>query len=136
MSTRCITHIHEMKTLDPNEHIVCSFYRHWDGYPSGHGRDLYEWLKDKGLKNGIGLDFREGKDFNRAGSMAVKLMNHIYNISGCEVIPTGAKNYGEEFTYHIYFRDDKFIIICRDEWEEEEFVIDENRIKEDEEVEE
>ena len=51
MSTRSITHIHEAHTGE--ERIVCSFYRHCDGYPDGHGKDLKEWLEGKRLVNGI-----------------------------------------------------------------------------------
>jgi len=108
MSTRSITHIHESHT--EQETIVCSFYRHHDGYPEGHGKDLQEWLKGKRLINGISSDFVEGRDFNRAGTMAVALMSHIQSISGCEVIPTGDSNYGEEYTYHVYFRDGAFVV--------------------------
>jgi len=110
MSTRSITHIHAAKDLDPDEGIVCSFYRHCDGYPEGHGKDLTEWLKEKHLVNGIGKDFVPGRDFNRAGTMAVPLMQHIQEISGCEVVPTGSSDYGEEYTYHVYYRDGAFVV--------------------------
>lgn len=108
MSTRCITHIHEAHT--GKEQIICSFYRHSDGYKAGHGKDLKEWLEGKRLVNGIGGDFVEGRDFNRAGTMAVQLMAHIQRISGAEVIPTGSSGYGEEYTYNVYFRNGKFVI--------------------------
>lgn len=111
MSTRSVTHIHEAVT--PGEEIICSFYRHHDGYPKGHGKDLAKWLEGKRLVNGIGGDFVQGRDFNRAGTMAVQLMAHIQSISGAEVIPTGASDYGEEFTYHVYFRDGKFVVEIR-----------------------
>ena len=108
MSTRSITHIHESHT--GNENIVCSFYRHCDGYPDGHGKDLKEWLNDKKLVNGISVGFVPGRDFNRAGTMAVPLMKYIQDISGCEVIPTGQTGYGEEYIYDIYFREDAFVV--------------------------
>lgn len=110
MSTRSITHIHEMYELDAEQSIVCSFYRHSDGYPDGHGKDLSTWLNGKNLVNGIRYDFRKGIDFNRAGTMAVKLMEHIQNEDRCEVIPTGSSNIWEEYTYHIYFEHGEFLI--------------------------
>jgi len=103
MSTRSVTHIHQMKSLGSNESVVCSFYRHSDGYPTGHGDDLAKWLKGKGLKNGIGNDFDKSKHFNRAGTMAVKLCNHIQDLSGCELVPTGEENDYLDFVYHVYF---------------------------------
>lgn len=113
MGTRSITHIHEMEGLG-DEEIVCSFFRHWDGYPEGHGQDILNFVEGKRLVNGIGSDFEEGVDFNRAGTFAVPFMQYIQNESGCEVIPTGAKNYGEEYTYHVYFRNGKFQVMVED----------------------
>ena len=112
MSTRSITHIHEMKgdVFGDEEQIVCSFYRHCDGYPTGHGQDLADWLTGKRLVNGISGGFVKGRDFNRSGSMAVHLMAHIESISGCEVVPTGAGDMWEEYTYDVYFRNGEFVI--------------------------
>lgn len=106
MSTRSITHIHEAHT--GREEIICSFYRHSDGYPEGHGKDLNDWLNGKRLVNGVGSDFVPGRDFNRAGTMAVQLMHYIQEVSGCEVIPTGQTGHWEEFIYDVYFRDGTF----------------------------
>jgi hypothetical protein len=108
MSTHCITHIHDAHT--GKEEIVCSFYRHFDGYPDAHGKDLANWLKGKKLVNGIGADHLTGRDFNRAGTMAVSLMNYIQQISGCEVIPRG-KNVLDSYIYDIYFKNGEFEII-------------------------
>ncbi len=112
MGTRSITHIHESNKSD--ERIVCSFFRHSDGYPDGHGKDLAGWLDGKKLVNSIGEGFVEGRDFNRAGTMAVPLMQHIQTLSGCEVISTGDTEYGEEWIYDIYFRDDVFVVMVTD----------------------
>ena len=122
MGTRSITHVHEMDELGGN--IVCSFFRSWDGYPSGHGKDLAEWLKGKNLVNGRTGREKHGRDFNRAGEMAVKLMNHIQEKSGCEVVPTGASDYGEEFTYDIYFRNGNFYLAVDGEHSFPEFRVD------------
>lgn len=45
MSTRCTTHF-----IDGNR-LVAIVYRHCDGYPDGHGRDLLEFLKGEGCTN-------------------------------------------------------------------------------------
>lgn len=99
-----------MDTLEKEPSIVCSFYRHSDGYPEGHGQDLAKWLSGKRLVNGIGSDFLKGRDFNRAGTMAVKLMDHIQEVSGCEVIPTGKGDMWEDYVYNVYFRDGEFFV--------------------------
>lgn len=111
MSTRSVTYIYEMDSLAKNT-LVCSFYRHHDGYPKGHGRDLANFLSGKNLVNGIGINFEPAKDFNRAGTMAVKLMNYIQDISGCEVF-SGDQNFGASYIYRVYF-DDVFWIECEE----------------------
>jgi len=101
-----------MKSLDPTEEIICTFYRHHNGYPEGHGADLAKWLDGKKLVNGITLDQDRSITFNRAGTMAVQLMAYIQKISGCEVLPTGSKDCGEEYIYDIYFRDNEFWVLA------------------------
>ena len=123
MGTHCITNIHEMKSVKPDETIICSFFRHWDGMPEEHGRDLVDWLKGKILVNGIRYGSNEEIEFNRAGTMAVKLMNHIQDISGAEVIPTNSQdNYCVDYIYDIYFRDNKFVVIVDNDKTVEEFI--------------
>lgn len=114
MGTRSITHIHEMKSLCNKEEIVCSFYRQFDGYPSGHGKDLSNWLKSKRLVNGIGAGFKEGADHNRAGQMAIELMHSLKSETSIECMTTGEKGVGEEYIYDIYYRDDDFYISTKD----------------------
>jgi len=48
MSTRSITRVFE-----GDEEIAC-LYRHHDGYPSGHGKDLAEFVASKRIVNGLG----------------------------------------------------------------------------------
>ena len=40
MGTRCLTYVYE-----GNSPLVC-LYRQFDGYPSGHGTELANFLKD------------------------------------------------------------------------------------------
>mgnify|MGYP000852469892 FL=1 len=114
MGTRSVTYIYEMPSLGGK--VICAFFRHWDGYPSGHGVDLVNWLEDKSLVNGYTLG-TPMTAYNRAGTMAVKLMNHIQDISGCEVIPTDTKEWthGEEYIYYVTYAEaaSKFVVYCR-----------------------
>lgn len=113
MSTRSITHIHQMKSLDSNEEVICSFYRHCDGYIAGHCADLVEFLTGKSLKNGIGSDFVEGSDFNRAGAMAIQLCAFIQNETSCEIVPTNSSYPWIDYVYHIYFdKEFKIKVTC------------------------
>ncbi len=116
MGTRSITHIYD--DIHSPAIILCSFYRHWDGYPQSHGVDLAKWLKGKFVVNGKSSDFREGIDFNRIGTLAIPLMAHIQEVSGAEIIPAVADDYGEEYTYRVHFRDGEFDINFEDDDEE------------------
>lgn len=118
MGTRSITHIHEMDSLGSN--VVCSFYRQFDGYPTGHGDDLAKWLEDKALVNGIGSGFVEGSDHNRAGSMAIDLLHDLKKDTSVELIPTESSGMGEEFVYHVFFSDE-FSISCNGNYSGKEF---------------
>ena len=44
MGTRCVTVFKNKQlnwdTNEPESVEVCRFYRHWDGYPDGHGADI------------------------------------------------------------------------------------------------
>ena len=96
MGTRSLTFIHEMEDeYLKGDKVVCVFFRHFDGYPSGHGQDLADFLNGKKLVN---------------GTMAVKLANHIQDISGAEIIHGDNYNYGQDHDYHVYFRNGEFCI--------------------------
>ena len=108
MSTRSITHLYDDRSPTPK--IVCSFYRHHDGYPDGHGAELKQWLQGKKVVNGIGQDFVKGRDYNGMGSLAVSMMTHFDREASIRTIPTGDHNYGEEYTYHVSYSDGKFFV--------------------------
>jgi formylmethanofuran dehydrogenase subunit B len=101
MGTRSVTHIHEMPGLGGK--IVCTFYRGMDGYPTGHGQELADWLKGKRLVNGIGANFEKGIDHNRAGQMAIELMHSLKQDTSIEVTPTGQGNKYTDFNYTVAY---------------------------------
>jgi len=130
MGTRSITHIKQMPSL--GDEIICSFYRGFDGYLSGHGKELSEFLSGKRLVNGIGSSFEEGVDFNRAGQMAPYLITHLskINSSGMEIIPTGSQEDHIDYIYTISYNEelnrfridvDSFSWFAGDEIPEESF---------------
>lgn len=108
MGTRSVTHFYQMEELGAE--LVCSFYRQYDGYVSGHGEDLKTFFKGKSITNGYSGQqepFMNKTIFNRSGSLAIKLMNFIQDESGCEVIPTDENaDYGQDYTYRIYPKPD------------------------------
>ena len=61
MGTRCLTYVYE-----GNSPLVC-LYRQFDGYPSGHGAELANFLKGIKLGNGIADNPKMGKFANGMG---------------------------------------------------------------------
>lgn len=69
MSTRSTTTV-----IDGHDNtVVATFYRQSDGYPSGHGQDLVDFLKGGTVTNGIGFG-STGRTFNGAGDLAFRLI--------------------------------------------------------------
>lgn len=102
MSTRSLTHIYE------DEQILLTFYRHSDGYPSGHGMELAKFLNGFKVCNGIGAV--KGKMANGMGCLAAQVIKHFKeDLGGVYIYPAGSKNCGEEYTYAIRLDDDKDI---------------------------
>ena len=67
MGTRSITVF--MSEWSGDDTIIAAIFRHWDGYPEGHGKDLANYLKDGVLVNGKGGELPD-LVFNGMGRMA------------------------------------------------------------------
>ena len=76
MGTRSLTYVY-----DNNEPIVC-MYRQFDGYPSGHGKELAEFLKPIEIVNGLRPGGDENKIANGAGCLAAQMVAHFKDEPG------------------------------------------------------
>ena len=85
MGTRSLTHF-----VDSNKQTILTLYRHYDGYPSGHGKDL-EHLIDKWWSQCNGFE-----DF--VAMCISELKTEPYNFY---IYPPNSKNCGEEYTYTV-----------------------------------
>ncbi len=57
---------------------ICTMYRQYDGYLSGHGKELAEFLATLELCNGIGGKAPKGKEWaNGAGCLAAQMIAHF-----------------------------------------------------------
>jgi hypothetical protein len=105
MGTRSLTHV--IETYKDNEgkqkkNPLLTMYRQYDGYPSGMGTDLAEFLKSGKLVNGISMAETE-KVFNGAGCLAAQLVaNFKEGAGGVYIHKPMNKNCGEEYVYEIY----------------------------------
>lgn len=101
MGTRSLTVLHTEGEDSPE---ICVMYRQMDGYPSGHGQDLADFLKDIVLVNGI-----RGNEptpiANGMECLAAQVVAHFKNGHGVGDIylhPGGTRDCWEEYVYHVY----------------------------------
>ena len=96
MGTRCLTYVYE-----GNSPLVC-LYRQFDGYPSGHGAELANFLKGIKLGNGIADNPKMGKFANGMGCLAAQLVAHFKKSVGGFYIHPVTDSVGVDYEYHVY----------------------------------
>ncbi len=97
MGTRSLT-----KVFDEQGEQLLNFYRQFDGYPSGHGAELAEFLSGGKIVNGLRLG-EEGTFFNGSGCLAAQLVaNFKQESGGFYIYPVSAKDCGQDYEYEIY----------------------------------
>ncbi len=89
---------------EKGELAYVNMFRHFDGYPEGHGIDLAEFLKDFKIINGIGGDAKLGTHANGAGCLAAQMVKHFKEDVGyINLYPTNNDGAGdEEYIYTVY----------------------------------
>ena len=97
MGTRCLTYVY-----DGDEPFVC-MYRHFDGYPSGHGSDLADFLHDGKLVNGIPFGDK-AKVFNGMSCLAAQMVAHFKDGPGNIYLypPKLDQDAWQDYEYHVY----------------------------------
>ena len=91
------------KGHEKGELAYVNMYRHFDGYPSGHGVDLAEFLKDFKIINGIGGDAELGTHANGEGCLAAQMVTHFKDRVGYIYLhPTTNEGGWEDYIYTIY----------------------------------
>lgn len=95
MSTRSLTFV-----KDDTNRVVMNMYRQCDGYPSGIGTELYEFLKDIKMVNGLSRNSE--KVANGAGCLAAQIVAHFKDgPGGVYLNHPSSKDCGQEYEYHI-----------------------------------
>lgn len=101
MGTRSLTVLHTGGKDSPE---ICVMYRQFDGYPSGHGRELADFLTGMALVNGIGSNMPP-KFANGTNCLAAQVVEHFKRESGqggIYLYPGGTRDCWEEYVYHVY----------------------------------
>ena len=94
MGTRSLTHI-----KDGNKTLL-TIYRQYDGYPTGLGAELYEFLKDFTVVNGFGSKLPNLA--NGIGCLAAQIVGHLKDgVGNVYIYPPNSKDCGEEYIYTI-----------------------------------
>jgi|TARA_Y100000310_G_scaffold332310_1_gene407640 hypothetical protein len=85
---------------------IVVMYRQYDGYPSGHGKELAEFLDDLHIVNGINMN-DERTIANGMGCLSAQVVSHFKgdDIGHIYLHAPDTKDIGEQYIYTIY--DDK-----------------------------
>ena len=103
MGTRSTTRIYlspgELTELDREDSVV--IYRQMDGYLSGHGKQLAEFLQDFVVVNGIPFS-PQGKIANGMSCLAAQIVAHFkFGVGNIYLHTSSAEE--EEYNYIVYF---------------------------------
>jgi hypothetical protein len=98
MGTRALTFVY-----DGNKPIV-NLYRQYDGYPTGHGAELAEFLNGFTIVNGIGAETT--RVANGMGCLAAQVVAHFKDsVGGFYIHSVDATECGQDYEYHVYQKD-------------------------------
>jgi hypothetical protein len=111
-----------------NEEIVV-LYRQYDGYPTGHGRDLLSFLNNMNMVNGISNNEKR-KIANGMGCLSAQIVAYLKEAPGDFYLHSaGTRDIGEEFIYTLYYTEELKIKV-QDTYDGEDNVIFDGNTKE------
>ena len=115
MGTRSLTFVYD------GDVPVINIYRQYDGYPSGHGHELAQFLDSKNLVKGFGE--QNSFEANGMGCLAAQLIVQLkHGVGGIYIYPVSSTDCLQDYEYHVY--EDKVIVkdptavIFEGTWEE------------------
>ena len=101
------------KGHEHGELAYVNMYRHYDGYPEGHGLDLAHYLKDFIIINGIGEEAKMGVHANGAGCLAAQLVHAFKTDVGyVNLYPTDNLPGWEDYIYTLFPKEGEPIYIA------------------------
>ena len=114
MGTRSLTFVydsHKDKAGKITYTPIINLYRQYDGYPSGHGAELAEFLAPFNMVNGMSLDEKR-KVANGMGCLAAQLIAHFKESAGGFYIhPVTDTECGQDYEYHVYQDEDNELCV-------------------------
>ena len=116
MGTRSLTRVIEEYNYGADE-VITVMYRQYDGYPSGHGMELAEFLDGMVVVNGIGMT-ENRKIANGMGCLAAQLVSHFKDgPGGIYLYNPSATDCGQEYEYELKNDGDTLNIRVIDTWD-------------------
>ena len=95
MGTRCLTFVYD------GDVPVINIYRQFDGYPSGHGHELAQFLNSKTLVNGY--KDKNSAEANGMGCLAAQLIVQLkHGVGGIYIYPVASTDCFQDYEYHVY----------------------------------
>ena len=124
MGTRSLTKVIQTWKDDSGKKqrkpITC-MYRQYDGYMSGHGAELAEWLSQYTVVNGIKMDHDRDKIFNGMDCLAAQMFAHFKEDAGnIYCMHPDSRDCGEEYLYEIENGNENLLITVYDTWNNRE----------------
>ena len=110
MGTRSLTFVYEK--YGQVQKPVVNMYRQYDGYPTGHGAELAEFLSGGRMVNGL-AQTKTVKEivFNGMGCLAAQLVANFKDGAGQFYLePVTTTDCGQDYEYHIFNIDGEFKI--------------------------
>ena len=105
MGTRSLTFVYDSYKDEAGNTVhepIINMYRQYDGYPTGHGAELAEFLAQFTMVNGLGIN-ETRKVANGMGCLAAQLIANFKDGAGqFYLYPVTAKDCGQDYEYHIY----------------------------------
>ena len=104
MGTRNLTvMVNGNKNAETETQEIAVLYRQMDGYPSGHGAELADFLKPYEIVNGFGFT-KEGEEppkvFNGPDCMAASIVAHFKDgVGNFYLYPAGTRDCWENYIY-------------------------------------
>lgn len=97
MGTRSLTYVYIENTP-----VVC-MYRQFDGYPTGHGQEMAEFINQFTIVNGLGLN-ENRMVANGMGCLAAQMIAHFKTEPGQFYLYPVKQNQscGQEYEYHLH----------------------------------
>lgn len=99
MGTRSLTVVTSSWNGDDKPRHCATIYRHWDGYPSGHGRWLADFLKEAVVTNGKD---DKPKHYNGPGRLAAGITAALQADGHDPDLMDKGVVMGQEYEYHIH----------------------------------